>query len=219
MRTRHPLAVLVVGVALALLAGCSSGTGDPAASPAPPSSSGTPALPTTTTAPPGPDLTGTRVLSPRRGLFTVNVPTRYADVDAGSPAATAVPALAQALQRGVGVLAVDRRDGYSPTVGGFCTLVQARDLPQLLTEARDAILRSGSPVAPPAYTVLPARGPAGPRVSGTYRTASGGRTLDVQQVAGLAGPGRACLLTVSTDDAVRDAAVLTTARDTFRTAG
>ncbi|MCD2189256.1 hypothetical protein [Actinomycetospora soli] len=192
--------LLVLAVALAA-AGCSTA---PAPAPDPSSTA---------------DPTGTRVLTPARGLFTVEVPSRFADVVPGSPEATAVPALAEALQRGVGVLAIDRRQGYSPTAGGYCTLVGAQDLPQLADEARQALLSTGTPQGTPEFTVLPATGPAGPRVAGTYRTVSNGRTLTVQQVSGLAGPGRACLVTASTDDPVRDAAFLTTARDTFRMAG
>lgn len=197
--------LLVLAVAL-VAAGCSAE--QPAA--APPSS----------TAPAGtPDPTDNRVLTPARGLFTVEVPARFVDVAPTAPEATAVPALGEALQRGVGVLAIDRRQGYSPTAGGYCTLVAAQDLTQLAAEARQALERSGAPVASPEFGVLPASGPAGPRVAGTYRTESGGRTLTVQQVSGLAGPGRACILTASTDDPLRDATFLTTARDTFRMAG
>ncbi|MDL5157071.1 hypothetical protein [Actinomycetospora termitidis] len=199
------LVLLLAALAL-LVTGCA--TGGP---PPPPSSTTTPAVPS--------DLTGNRVLTPARGMFSVEVPARFADVPASAPEAAAVPPLARAIGQGAGVLAVDRRQGYSPTAGGYCTLVQSRDLPQLAAEAREALQGSGAPVEAPEFTVLPATGPAGPRVSGTYRSTGNGRTLTVQQVAGLAGPGRACLLTVSTDDAARDAGVLTTARDTFRMAG
>ncbi|WP_433799586.1 hypothetical protein [Actinomycetospora sp. CA-084318] len=198
--------LVVLAVALAA-AGCSS-TAAPAPAPAP--SPGAAATP---------DPTDTRVLTPARGLFTVEVPARFADVAPTAPEATAVPALGEALRRGVGVLAIDRRQGYSPTAGGYCTTVQAQDLAQLAAEAQQALVSTGTPQGTPEFTVLPATGPAGPRVSGTYRTVSGGRTLTVQQVSGLAGPGRACLLTASTDDPARDAAFLTTARDTFRMAG
>jgi hypothetical protein len=197
--------LLLALVAVLAVAGCS------AEQPTAPPASSSPAA--------TPDPTDTRVLTPARGLFTVEVPARFVDVPATSPEATAVPALGEALQRGVGVLAIDRRQGYSPTAGGYCTLVQAQDLTQLAAEARQAIERSGSPSGNAEFTVLPATGPAGPRVSGTYQTVSSGRVLTVQQVSGLAGPGRACLLTASTDDPLRDAGFLTTARDTFRMAG
>ncbi|GAA4845260.1 hypothetical protein GCM10023201_40560 [Actinomycetospora corticicola] len=193
--------LLVLAVAL-VAAGCSG------AAPAPPP------FPAATA-----DPTDTRVLTPGRGLFTVEVPARFVDVPATAPEAAAVPALAEALQRGVGVLAIDRREGYSPTAGGYCTLVQAQDLTQLAAEAREALQGTGTPVGDVQFGVLPAGGPASPRVTGTYRTVSSGRTLTVQQVSGLAGPGRACIVTASTDDPLRDAAFLTTARDTFRMAG
>lgn len=193
--------LLVLAVAL-VAAGCSGSTPAPDAAPTPTA-----------------DPTDTRVLTPGRGLFTVEVPARFVDVPATAPEATAVPALAEALQRGVGVLAIDRRQGYSPTAGGYCTLVQAQDLTQLAAEARDALRGTGTPVGDVEFGVLPAGGPASPRVAGTYRTVSGGRTLTVAQVSGLAGPGRACIVTASTDDPLRDAAFLTTARDTFRMAG
>lgn len=193
--------LLVLAVAL-VAAGCSGAAPAPEAAPTPTA-----------------DPTDTRVLTPGRGLFTVEVPARFVDVPATAPEAAAVPALAEALQRGVGVLAIDRRAGYSPTAGGYCTLVQAQDLTQLAAEARDALQGTGTPVGDVEFGVLPAGGPASPRVTGTYRTVSSGRTLTVQQVSGLAGPGRACIVTASTDDPLRDAAFLTTARDTFRMAG
>ncbi|WP_018335023.1 hypothetical protein [Actinomycetospora chiangmaiensis] len=196
--------LLLVLAAVLAAAGCS--TAAPTAVP-PTSSAATP------------DPTDTRVLTPARGLFTVEVPARFVDVPVTAPEALAVPALGEALQRGVGVLAIDRRQGYSPTAGGYCTLVPAQDLDQLAAEAREAVERSVGPVGAPDFGVLPATGPAGPRVAGTYRTVSNGRVLTVQQVSALAGPGRACIVTASTDDPLRDAAFLTTARDTFRLAG
>jgi hypothetical protein len=201
--------LLLALASVLVAAGCSTAT--PAASP--------PTSTTPTTGAATPDPTDTRVLTPARGLFTVEVPARFADVPATAPEAAAVPALGEALQRGVGVLAVDRRQGYSPTAGGYCTLVQAQDLPQLAAEVRQALLGTGTPAGDVRFDVLPATGPASPRVAGTYRTVSAGRTLTVQQVSGLAGPGRACIVTAATDDPQRDAAFLTTARDTFRMAG
>ena len=160
------------------------------------------------------------MLRPARGLFTVSVPTRFRDEDASSSAVAAVPAIAHAVRAGVGVLALDHRDGaYSPTVGGFCTRVQAQDLDQLAVELQESVGRTGSPAGPPRVEVLPPAAAADERVAVTYRSRSGGRVLDVVQVAGLAGPGRSCVVTASTDDATRDAALLTTVRDTLRLAG
>lgn len=163
--------LLVLAVAL-VAAGCSG------AAPAPPP------FPAATA-----DPTDTRVLTPGRGLFTVEVPARFVDVPATAPEAAAVPALAEALQRGVGVLAIDRREGYSPTAGGYCTLVQAQDLTQLAAEAREALQGTGTPVGDVQFGVLPAGGPASPGSPGPTGPSRPGAPSPSSRCPG--SPGRA----------------------------
>jgi hypothetical protein len=197
---RSPAAVLAALVIVVAAAGCAAPT-VPSAPPAVTTQPVTDPGPPTQPGPP------THEFGPRRRLFTATVPDRFTDVAAGSPQAARLPQFASALANGSGALAVDQHQGaaagYTPVIGGVCSLVRSRTADELAAETRRAVLPAADPGYPVTYRVDRTAG--FPKVTGSYRSVVAGRGVHVDQVAGLAAPGKACVITMSTTDVGHDA--------------
>ncbi|MCD2191247.1 serine/threonine-protein kinase [Actinomycetospora soli] len=188
--------------------------------------SGTQSTPSPTPAPPSTPLpeppaapSQLQPFRPRIPLWDTSIPRRFEVLPDDAPEVAANPTIAAAVRNGSGALAIDRETttatGYRPTIGGLCGRVQAQTDQQLAEEMKQAVLPIAAGPIPPAYAVRPVGGSPRGKIVGRYQMQVGATRVHVTQVAQLAAPGQVCLLTMATDDPVRDAAEISIAEGSF----